>query len=225
MHQGFKAFLFDLNGTMIDDMDYHTQAWYQVLTRQLGASLSYDAVKKEMYGKNREVLLRIFGEGRFSEAEIEQLSIEKEKQYQDAFRPHLQLLPGLTAFLRQSKEAGIKMAICSAAITSNIEYVIDGLDIRHYFDALVSADDVATSKPDPETFLKGAALLGIAPEACLVFEDAPKGVEAAVNAGMHAMVLTTMHQQEEFGGYKNIIGFVPNYTDFSRHTISKGAAF
>lgn len=219
MHQGFKAFLFDLNGTMIDDMEYHTQAWYQVLTRQLGVSLSYEAVKKEMYGKNREVLLRIFGTGRFSEAEIEQLSVEKEKQYQDAFKPHLKLIEGLDAFLEKAHQAGIKMAICSAAITANIDFVIDGLGIRHYFGAIVSADDVTTSKPHPETFLKGAELLGLAPEACIVFEDAPKGVEAAANAGMNAVVLTTMHAREEFAAYNNSICFAANYNDPALRTI------
>lgn len=213
------AFLFDLNGTMIDDMEYHTQAWYQVLTQELDTNLSYAAVKKEMYGKNREVLIRIFGEGRFSEAEIEQLSVEKEKQYQSAFRPHLQLLTGLDDFLKAAKKEGIKMAICSAAISANIDFVIDGLDIRHYFDALVSADHVATSKPHPETFLKGAELLGVAPHHCVVFEDAPKGVEAAANAGMQAVVLTTMHPASDFSSYDNVLFFADNYTDPKFHTL------
>ncbi|OLY93286.1 haloacid dehalogenase superfamily, subfamily IA, variant 3 with third motif having DD or ED/beta-phosphoglucomutase family hydrolase [Cnuella takakiae] len=219
MNNTFKAFLFDLNGTMIDDMEYHTQAWYQVLTGQLGASLDYAEVKKEMYGKNAEVLLRIFGPNRFSPEEIEYLSVEKEKQYQAAFKPHLKLIEGLDAFLEQAHQAGIKMAICSAAITANIDFVIDGLGIRHYFGAIVSADDVTTSKPHPETFLKGAELLGMAPEACIVFEDAPKGVEAAANAGMNAVVLTTMHAREEFAAYTNSICFAPNYNDPALRTI------
>jgi HAD superfamily hydrolase (TIGR01509 family) len=71
------------------------------------------------------------------------------------------------------------MAIGSAAIMFNVDFVIDGLGIRHYFDALVSADNVKKSKPDPETWLTCAKELGIAPSECLVFEDAPKGVESA----------------------------------------------
>jgi beta-phosphoglucomutase-like phosphatase (HAD superfamily) len=105
------------------------------------------------------------------------------------------------------------MAIGSAAITFNIDFVLDNLHIRHYFDAIVSADDVNTSKPNPETYLAGAALLKIPPEQCIVFEDAPKGVEAAANAGMQAVVLITMHQKHEFSAYSNIICFVQDYHD------------
>jgi hypothetical protein len=72
---------------------------------------------------------------------------------------------------------------------------------------------VAHSKPDPETFLKAARLLEVPPAECLVFEDAPKGVEAAANAGMPAVVLTTMHRKEDFAPYNNIVAFVKDYTD------------
>ena len=90
------------------------------------------------------------------------------------------------------------MAIGSAAIPFNIDFVLDHLDIRKYFSAIVSADDVKISKPDPETFLRAADLLNVKPSDCLVFEDAPKGVEAARRAGMNCVVLTTMHNRNEF---------------------------
>ena len=86
------------------------------------------------------------------------------------------------------------------------------MDLRHYFDSIVSADDVLESKPDPETYLKGAAELGVLPAECIVFEDAPKGVEAAQRAGMRAVVLTTMHEEHEFAAYDNIIQFITDYS-------------
>jgi beta-phosphoglucomutase family hydrolase len=208
-----KAFLFDLNGTMIDDMEYHTQAWYSIMNDELAANLPYDVVKKEMYGKNHEVLERVFGKDKFSFSEMERLSVDKEKRYQDGYRPHLALLPGLSDFLQRAKNEQLLMAIGSAAIPFNIDFVLDGLNIRHYFKAIVSADDVATSKPHPETFLQAASILGIAPEDCLVFEDAPKGVEAAQHAGMPCVVLLTTHTQAEFDGYSNIIIFIADYND------------
>jgi len=84
--------------------------------------------------------------------------------------------------------------------------------LRHFFRAIVSADDVTISKPDPETFIKCSQLLNISPNHCIVFEDAPKGVEAAKNAGMACVVLTTMHEKAEFSSYKNIISFIKDYT-------------
>ncbi len=205
-----KAFLFDLNGTMIDDMEYHIRAWHSILNG-LGAALTYEEAKLQCYGKNHELLERTFP-GRFTLAEKDAMSIEKEKQYQQAFRPHLKLIDGLDLFLEEAKQANIPMAIGSAAIMFNIDFVLDGLAIRHYINAIVSADDVAISKPHPETFIKCAEQLAVAPEHCIVFEDSPKGVEAAAAAGMKAVVITTMHEEHEFAAYSNIIAFIRDYS-------------
>jgi len=212
MLQNAGAFLFDLNGTMIDDMQYHKQVWYDILTKDLGADLSWEQVASHMYGKNVELLIRIFGPDHFTMEEMNRLSIEKEKKYQALYKPQLKGLPGLEIFLESAKQKGIKMGIGSAAILYNIDFAVDGLNIRHYFDSIVGAENVKDSKPDPETYLKGAEELGIHPADCIVFEDAPKGVEAAQNAGMKAVVLTTMHTAEEFAAYSNIIAFANDYT-------------
>ena len=208
-----KAFLFDLNGTIIDDMHFHTEAWFDILNNDLGANLTWEEVKAQMYGKNEELLVRVFGSGHFTESDMKRLSLEKEKRYQQAYLPHLRLINGLDVFLKQAAAQGIPMAIGSAAIPFNIDFVLDNLQIRSYFKAIVSAEEVLESKPHPQTFLDAARLVGVKPSGCIVFEDAPKGVEAAANAGMKAVVLTTMHGKEEFTSYPNIIGFIKDYTD------------
>lgn len=206
-----KAFLFDLNGTMIDDMNFHIKAWHRILN-DLGADISLAQMKEECYGKNDELLERIFP-GRFSEEEKTKMSYAKEAAYQQAFKPSLQLLSGLDVFLAKASKENIHMAIGSAAILYNIDFVLDGLDIRHYFPTIVAAEHVKKSKPDPETYIRCADLIGIRYQDCIVFEDAPKGVEAAQNAGMQTVVLTTMHTEEEFSNYNNIICFVNDYND------------
>jgi beta-phosphoglucomutase len=210
---GVRSFIFDLNGTMINDMEYHIKAWYQVLNEELNAGLSWDEVRSHMYGKNEELLVRVFGKDRFSREQTDRIALVKEKKYQEAFRPHLELIAGLPAFLQRAEKEGIPMAIGSAAIPLNIDFVLDNLDIRHYFKVIVSAHDVIVSKPDPETYLRAADLLGAQPADCMVFEDAPKGVEAALRAGMKCMVLTTMHGREEFSDYPNVAGIIHDYTD------------
>lgn len=209
------AYIFDLNGTVIDDMYFHNKTWFHILNEELGASLTMDQVKQEMYGKNHELLKRVFGEDHFSIEELNRISYQKELRYQKEYLPELKLIAGLDEFLNRAWHAGIKMAIGSAAIPFNIDFVLDNLNIRKFFPAIVSADDVDNSKPDPETFIKAAELLNIEPEKCIVFEDAPKGVEAAMRAGMRTVTLTTTHDQADFADYPNIICFSKDYTGFS----------
>ena len=209
----YRAFLFDLNGTMINDMPYHITAWHRIMN-EFGANITLERMKQECYGKNHDVIERVLP-GRFTEEEKTKMSFEKERQYQREFRPYLKLIDGLDKFLRDAIEQGIKLGIGSAAIMFNIDFVLDGLGIRDYFDAIVSADDVRTSKPDAETWLKCADKLNIAPADCLVFEDSPKGAESARNAGMNCVIITNLHKKEEFEKYENVVGFVNDFNDIS----------
>ena len=127
--------------------------------------------------------------------------------------PNLRLIDGLQELLDRLKELRIPLAIGSAAIPYNIDFVLDNLKLRSYFKAIVSAEDVALSKPHPQTFLLAAERLKLPAADCLVFEDAPKGVEAARRAGMQAVALTTLHAAEEFSGLSNIQAFIRNYRD------------
>jgi beta-phosphoglucomutase len=206
-----RVFLFDLNGTMIDDMEYHIKAWHRIFN-ELGAVKSFEETKLECYGKNHEVLERVFPK-RFSDEEKDKMSIEKEKQYQAEYAPEMRLIDGLSGFLETAYKQGYRMAIGSAAIMFNIDFVLEGLNIRHYFDSIVSAEDVSKSKPDPETYIQCASQLKALPADCIVFEDSPKGVEAAQLAGMKAIALTTMHEAEDFRHYDNILFIIKDYTD------------
>lgn len=208
-----RGLIFDLNGTMVDDMEYHLVAWEHLLNQDLSAGLDRETIRRNMYGKNPEVFQRLFGPLRFSEQETEALSLEKERRYQQAYRPHLRLIGGLQELLDQLKLAQIPLAIGSAAIPFNIDFVLDNLKLRPYFQAIVSADDVRLSKPHPQTFLLAAERLKLPAADCLVFEDAPKGVEAAQRAGMQAIALTTLHAAEEFSGLNNIQAFIRDYRD------------
>src|SRR5450755_170508 len=127
------ALIFDLNGTMINDMEFHIRAWTKILNEDLKAGLSPEQVRRNMYGKNSELFIRVFGEGRFSEDEMEHWSMEKEKRYQEAYRPHIRLINGLEDLLKKASAKKIPMGIGSAAIPFNIDFILDQLDIRKYF--------------------------------------------------------------------------------------------
>ena len=206
-----KGFLFDLNGTMINDMPYHIEAWHKQLVA-LGSTISLEETKYQCYGKNDELLERVFP-GRFTMEEKIKLGNDKEALYRVEFKPYLKLIDGLEAFLTNASNQNKKMAIGSAAINENINFVIDNMNIRHHFEAIVSANDVLKSKPHPETFLKCAEKLGLHPNDCIVFEDTPKGVECALNAGIKTVVILGEHSKEEFVSFPNVIQFVYNYKE------------
>jgi beta-phosphoglucomutase len=193
----FKAFIFDLNGTMIDDMRYHEMAWHDVFVNQLKAPLSLEQVKQQLYGKSDEIFARVFGAGRFSKEEIGMITDQKENRYREEFLPYLRLIDGLDEFLATTKSQGIALAIGTAAPALNVDFVIDNLHLENYFPVIIGPNDVSECKPHPEVFLKAASQLGIQPEHCLVFEDSPKGIEAAARAGMKAIGVTSYHTTDE----------------------------
>jgi len=205
------AFIFDMNGTIIDDMPWHIKIWNELFNEH-GAGHTLEQSKEELYGKNSEILERIFP-GKFSDAEKDALEVEKEKRYQQLYKAEMKLIKGLDTFLPRAFNNNIAIALGTAAIRFNVDFILDGLDIRRYFKAVVAAEDVTISKPHPETFLQCASLLKVNPQDCIVFEDSPKGVETAANAGMKCVALTTMHTAEEFAAYKNVIMIVADYRD------------
>ena len=207
-----QAFIFDLNGTMINDMLYHELAWYDILVNELHAPLSRDDVKGQMYGKNEEMLVRVFGAGKFTQEEMDAIVARKEIRYRNDFLPHLELIKGLGPLLAKAKVNHIRMAIGTAAIKGNVDFVLDNLQIREYFPVIVGPEDVKKSKPDPEVFSKAAELSGVAPGKCIVFEDSPKGIEAARRAGMKAVGITTYHTADELKA-DNVLCIIDDYTD------------
>lgn len=205
----YKGFIFDLNGTMVNDMPYHIKAWHETIIA-LGGDLTLEEMKHQCYGKNDELLERIFP-GKYSLEERIKIGNEKEAIYRIEFKPSLRLIDGLDQFLKWANEQNIQMAIGSAAIMDNINFVIQNMHIDHYFKAIISANNVQESKPHPETFLQCANAIQIDPAHCLVFEDTPKGVECAFNAGMQSVVVLGEHQAEEFEQFDNVIHFIKDY--------------
>ena len=119
----YKAFIFDLNGTMIHDMPFHINAWREKVNN-LGANLTYEETKLQCYGKNEELLERVFP-NRFTPEEKTKLGKEKELLYYDVYKPHMKLLNGLEEILDSAKAKGIKMAIGSAAMMQNVNFILD----------------------------------------------------------------------------------------------------
>jgi len=190
-----RAFIFDMDGTLVDNMYFHTQAWGKMLEENGIEMNAHDFLVKTAGKTNREILPTVFGE--ISDERIEELGNRKETLYQELFLPERKAVEGVMEFLETAKNLKIKMAVATAAPIVNVEFILDGLDLRRFFQAVVTAADVQTGKPNPEIFLKSAENLGVAPENCIVFEDAMGGFEAAHRARMKSIGITTVNSKEE----------------------------
>jgi len=211
MQENIQAFIFDMDGTLVDNSDYHTQAWLTLLNG-IGIEKDPGELHRQNAGKtNAETLRSILGDG-LSEGEMQALARRKENLYREAYRPHIKPVPGLLAFLTQAHAAGIPMALATSANQQNIALVLDGLGIRNYFAVVVGAEDIRNSKPHPEMFLTAARRLVIPSQSCLVFEDSPVGIEAARRAGMRTVVITTFLDPKELSGAAGILQAVPDFT-------------
>jgi beta-phosphoglucomutase len=206
-----RGIIFDMDGTMVDNMMVHHRAWQRKLA-SLGLELTMEEVMEQIHGVNEEILERLFG-GRFTAAERKRVAWEKEAEYRKIFKSELQLVKGLPALLDQLQNMDFPFGIGTAAPAENADFVLDELNIRSYFKAIVHAGHVSKGKPNPEVFQKAASGIGIPPGHCLVFEDSPTGIYTAQNAGCKAVAVLTTHQKEEFEQYDNVVGYI---NDFSK---------
>jgi HAD superfamily hydrolase (TIGR01509 family) len=181
------AVLWDMDGVLVDSGEFHYVAWVEILARE---GLPYTRAQfNAMFGMdNRGVLNTLLG--REPEADwLAQVSDEKEAAFRAAIVGKAQPLPGVVRWLTRLKAAGVRQAVASSAPPANIDLLIDTVDLRQYFDAVVSTFGMA-GKPDPGVFLEAARQVGVPPERCLVVEDAIAGVQAAKRAGMACLAVT-----------------------------------
>ncbi|HVE55467.1 MAG TPA: HAD family phosphatase [Pyrinomonadaceae bacterium] len=190
-----RAFIFDMDGTLVDNMRFHTEAWGKMLAENGVEMNAHDFLVKTAGKTNREILPTVFGA--ISDERIAELGSRKETLYQELFLPHRKAIQGAIEFLEEAQDLGVKMAVATAAPVVNMEFILDGLNLRRFFDAITTAADIKNGKPDPEIFLKSAEKLGVEPPDCLVFEDAVGGFEAAHAAGMKSIGIATVNSIEE----------------------------
>lgn len=205
-----RAFIFDMDGTLVDNMRYHTEAW-RTLIEENGFEFNERLFLVETAGQtNREIIPGVFGA--MSNERLSELALRKEELYRELYLPHRKPVEGLLGFLDAAKELGIRMAVSTAATPPNMSFILDGLDLRKYFDAVTTAADVKRGKPDPEIFLLSAARIGVESRNSIVFEDAFFGFEAAKRAGMKAVGISTVNTAEEMLATGNVAEAYPDFT-------------
>ena len=202
------GFIFDIDGTIIDSMPFHGKSW-EVFFARHGRTYAGEAFLRATAGRTgTEIMRETFGP--MSDEAAWTLVHEKEAVYRELFRPVFREIPGFRDFALQARAQGIAIACATAGDAANIAFALDGLGMADAFDARTGAHDVMRGKPAPDLFLLAAERAGVDPARCIVFEDAPLGIEGARRAGMHAVAITSGEPAAKLGG-PHVLGAFADY--------------
>lgn len=207
-----KAVLFDMDGVIVDNRDAHLAAFVEFAKRH-GIDLDPNVVLPYFGSTNAVIMKAVFGR-ELEPDELERYAEEKEEIYREIYYPVIAPAEGLVDLLKALRAAGVKTAVGSSAPRVNVDFVLERCGIAEYFDAVASGSEITRSKPDPEVYLLAASKLDVAPQYCVVCEDAFVGVEAARNAGMHVIAVASTFAREMHKDYDLLID------DFREVTVS-----
>lgn len=196
MNRHYTAAIFDLDGTLTDNMGLHREA-YAVLMQRYGLRQRSQAEMARLDGKRNDQILPVIFERPLSPEEIAHLADEKESCYRELAAEKLKPLAGLFRLLDQLEAQGIALAVATSAPHANVSFSMEALGLVRRIPLIVRGDEVPNGKPAPDVFLETARRLGKAPHECIVFEDAFAGIEAAHAAGMYCVAVTTTNNREQ----------------------------
>ena len=190
------AAVFDMDGVLIDSGAHHRHAW-RMLLDEMGAEPADPEHWRLTIGRPSEEAIPLLLGRRVSDAEARRLARRKRDFYQARAQKGLDPVLGVREFLESLEELGVPCGVGTSASRWDAERLLDDLGLLRFFDAMVTADDVMLGKPDPEVWVQVARRLRVPVARCVVFEDAPVGIQAARAAGMRAIGVTTAHREDE----------------------------
>jgi HAD superfamily hydrolase (TIGR01509 family) len=192
-----RAVIFDIDGTIVDNMHLHAEAFGVFAERHGLPPLTRDDRARLDGRRNSEIFPILF---KRDVERDEWLAYEHEKEglYRELSRGRLLPMRGLHALIARLKEERIPMALATSAPKLNVEHTLAELGLSDAFPIIVRGDEVGRGKPAPDVFIEAARRLGVHADDCLVFEDAPMGIEAAHAAGMRVVALTTSFNAAHF---------------------------
>lgn len=187
---GFSGIVFDLDGTITDNMAVHADA-FALFVKSYGLPPLTHETRAKIDGKrNRDIFPMLF-ERDLPPEELARYIHEKESLYRELSHGRLTTIPGLDLLLDRAESLEIPVAIATSAPPENVEHTLGVLGLRRRFPVIVRSDEVPRGKPFPDVFLAAARAIHRDPISCLAFEDAPMGIASARNAGMTTIALAT----------------------------------
>lgn len=210
-----SALIFDMDGTMVESMPAHAKSW-DLFRQRHHLQLSVEEILQRTTGRNGiECVRELLGQD-VPDDEARRIIDRKEADYRGIFAREFREVAGFAEFAQLAQQRGLKIAVATAGDKNNLDFVLEHLKLAKNPDANVRGDQGLPGKPEPDIFLKAARQVGADPAECIVFEDAPFGIEAAGRAGMRAVAICSTHKADELAG-DHVIASVRDYNELMKN--------
>ncbi len=211
-----KAVIFDMDGVIVDTNPHHRIAWREYYERY-GKTLSDADFVQYVSGKhNNDILGHLFSGKTLTDDESKRLAHEKEALFRELYRSVITPVAGLVPFLQALKAANMLTAVATSAPVENLDFVMDALGIRQYFDVLLHESMVSHPKPDPEIYQQAMTMLGVEPADSVIFEDSMTGIQAAKASGASVVGMATTQSPNELRPFVDDVA-----VDFTEMTLDR----
>ena len=184
-----KGIIFDMDGTIVDSLPYHYEAW-KIFFNQNKVENFSEKLNEYKGGGTLDLMRTVYG-NQYSKKELKKMSEDKEKIFRKIYKGEIKQILGFKNFLDELKSKDIMVGLASNAIRKNVSMIINELEIYDHFDSIICGDEVINGKPNPEMFNETIDRFNINKDECLIFEDSLEGVLAAKNSGVKVIGITS----------------------------------
>ncbi|TGL50277.1 HAD family phosphatase [Leptospira kemamanensis] len=204
-----KGFIFDMDGVVVNNHKFHFKAWME-FSKKYKFPLDAQIYRDTYNGKtNADLFQMIFG--KITQEEIQNYGAEKEHLYQTLYKQEMKPHKGILEFFQYLKSKPVKLALGTSAPTMNVNFTLDNLNLRSYFDVIIDGSMVTHGKPHPEVYELCAKGLNLSPKDCIVLEDSIAGLQSGKAAGCSILGIATSHTKEELKPHVDQI--ISDFTD------------
>ena len=184
-----KGIIFDMDGTIVDSLPYHHEAWKIFFNENKVENFS-EKLNQYKGGGTLDLMRTVYG-NQYSKKELKKMSEDKEMIFRKIYKGEIKQILGFKKFLDELKSKDIMVGLASNAIRKNVSMIINELGIYDHFDSVICGDEVTKGKPNPEMFNETIDRFNINKSECLIFEDSLEGVLAAKNSGIRVIGITS----------------------------------
>ena len=208
-----KGVIFDMDGTIVDSLPYHHDAW-RIFFEENKVDDFSEKLKRYNGGGTLDLMKAVYG-NIYSIDELKKMSDDKEIIFRKIYKGNIKPIEGLLEFISELKSKNILVGLASNAIRKNVTLTLNELDIYDLFDSIICGDEVSFGKPNPEMFDKTVIGFNLKKDDCVMFEDSIEGVEGAVNAGINVIGVTSSNSSDILNN-AGCIASINNFIDIDQ---------